>query len=372
LAGNPFNCDCDTEWLQGINNDLTPNHARVDDLDRVACSLQSGEVLAVDDVHADQFVCQYKTHCFALCMCCDFYACDCRMQCPEGCSCFHDSSWSTNVIECSARNHTQVPLLIPMDATVVRMDGNELGDVDTQSFIGRRRVTALYLNSSRITSLSSQSFSGLGSLEVLHLEDNELKEIRSQDFSSIGSALRELYLQNNDIVSIGEAAFESLTSLTILKLDGNLLTHFPIWSVMASHPLLVGLTLAENMWSCECDFMTQFSAFLLTHESRVPDAARVKCMGGNLIAESIDFAASSNMSCHEKALLKTTNDHQVPDLVLILVSCAIAVVVVVAVFMTVCVFRTRIKAWLYNKSSEIYESRDEIHQFLRIILNSDS
>ena len=48
----------------------------------------------------------------SLCRCCDFYACDCRMQCPHGCDCSHDESWSRNVITCSARNHTNVPLLV--------------------------------------------------------------------------------------------------------------------------------------------------------------------------------------------------------------------------------------------------------------------
>ena len=46
------------------------------------------------------------------------------MQCPEGCSCHHDSSWSQNVIRCSERGLRAVPALIPMDATEVRLDGN--------------------------------------------------------------------------------------------------------------------------------------------------------------------------------------------------------------------------------------------------------
>lgn len=100
------------------------------------------------------------------------------MQCPEGCSCFHDASWETNIIQCGIRGHTEVPLLIPMDATEIRLDGNNLTDVDSQSFIGRKRVTSLYLNNSHVTSVSVQTFSGLSNLEVLHLEDNDMKEIQ--------------------------------------------------------------------------------------------------------------------------------------------------------------------------------------------------
>ena len=236
------------------------------------------------------------------------------------------------------------------------MDGNELGDVDTQSFIGRRRVSKLFMNSSRVTSLSAQTFNGLMSLEALHLEDNELKEIGGHEFGAVGGSLKELHLQNNDIVSIAEGAFRSLSSLSVLRLDGNLLTTFPVWSLVASHPMLVAVSLAENMWSCDCDFMSPFSHFLAEQESRVPDAFGVKCMGENLIAEDIDFA--SNISCHEKALLKASDGGgEMSDLVLILVSCSVAAVILLALFMTVCVFRAKIKAWLYHKSSEIYESR---------------
>ena len=360
LAGNPLECSCQTEWLRNVNDALTPKHARVDDLERLECSpKQVADVQQLINVAPEQFLCQYKTHCFALCMCCDFYACDCRMQCPEGCDCFHDSTWSTNVIQCSSRNHTQVPLLIPMDATSVMMDGNDMGDVDTQSFIGRRRVGALYLNASRITSLSSQSFSGLSGLEVLHLEDNLLKEIKGHEFASLGGALRELYLQNNDLVTIAENAFDTLASLAVLRLDGNLLTTFPVWTTVASLPMLVGLSLAENMWSCECDFMADFGGFLLAHESRIADMSAIKCLGSDLIAEDINFSA--NVSCSNENALVTVNGEattsELPDLVIILVSCAVAVVVLLAVFCTVCVFRARIKAWLYHKSSEIYESR---------------
>ena len=104
----------------------------------------------VVNVAQSQFLCSYSTHCFSQCMCCDFYACDCRMQCPDGCSCFHDAAWDTNIIQCGLRGHTDVPLLIPMDATEIRLDGNNLTDVDSQSFIGRKRVTSLYLNNSQV------------------------------------------------------------------------------------------------------------------------------------------------------------------------------------------------------------------------------
>ena len=103
------------------------------------------QILPVSAVRPSEFLCPYETHCFALCMCCDFFACDCRMKCSDGCQCFHDQviimvqkciflfytcmnieyildylqTWSSNIIECGNRQHATVPEFIPMDATSV-------------------------------------------------------------------------------------------------------------------------------------------------------------------------------------------------------------------------------------------------------------
>ena len=61
-------------------------------------------------VRPSEFLCSYETHCFALCMCCDFFACDCRMKCSDGCQCFHDQTWTSNIIECGHRGHARYEL----------------------------------------------------------------------------------------------------------------------------------------------------------------------------------------------------------------------------------------------------------------------
>ena len=40
-------------------------------------------VSCVFQLDPGQFMCQYEAHCIPQCFCCDFFACDCRMQCPE-------------------------------------------------------------------------------------------------------------------------------------------------------------------------------------------------------------------------------------------------------------------------------------------------
>ena len=56
------------------------------------------------------------------------------LQCPDGCDCYHDADWTMNIVSCSAREHRRIPILIPLDATTVRLDGNDFGRaaIDTQ------------------------------------------------------------------------------------------------------------------------------------------------------------------------------------------------------------------------------------------------
>ena len=105
IAGNPFFCDCEMEWLQKINQlSQHRQYPRVMDLDSVRCKLNNRPAeleLPITQIQKTDFLCPYQAHCFALCMCCAFFACDCRMQCPDGCSCFRDATWSANIIQCS-------------------------------------------------------------------------------------------------------------------------------------------------------------------------------------------------------------------------------------------------------------------------------
>ena len=95
------------EWLQRINAlNNVGQYPRAMDLDSIYCRLSYGRgsrsVTPLVEASSSDFLCPYRTHCFALCHCCDFDACDCEMTCPPNCSCYHDQSWSTNVVDCSA------------------------------------------------------------------------------------------------------------------------------------------------------------------------------------------------------------------------------------------------------------------------------
>ena len=56
-----------------------------------------------------------------------------------------------NIIQCGDRNLTSVPREIPMDATAVYLDSNQMSVLGPEIFLGRSRVVRLLLNNSQIT-----------------------------------------------------------------------------------------------------------------------------------------------------------------------------------------------------------------------------
>ena len=116
---------------------------RVADLDLTTCTVVNqtdvGQTFnkSLVRVRPEEFLCKYETHCLNLCMCCDFLACDCQMSCPEGCHCYHDTPWSVNIVQCSRGSHSEVPALVPMDATALHLDNNNLTTLKTGMFLGK-------------------------------------------------------------------------------------------------------------------------------------------------------------------------------------------------------------------------------------------
>ena len=90
VGGNPWSCDCGLEWMQSVNSNNNPEvglYPRLLDLDTVMCAAGSGSnssLVPLLRMRSEDFLCQYDAHCIPQCFCCDFFACDCRMQCPEG------------------------------------------------------------------------------------------------------------------------------------------------------------------------------------------------------------------------------------------------------------------------------------------------
>lgn len=356
FGGNPIKCDCHMAWFKSINqatatasssstasaksninssspieamassvasNSLIQNLPRVADLESIYCQLlysRDKTFVPLVEAATDEFLCTYKTHCFALCHCCEYDACDCEMTCPDNCTCYHDNSWSKNIAECSGADFQDLPDQLPMDATEIFLDGNTVGELKSHTFIGRKNLKSLYLNHSLISSVQNHTFNGLISLQVLHLEGNSIKELQGDEFHGL-KALRELYLQNNLIRSVNNVTFRDLENLEVIYLHGNRLLDFPPWT-LSFNPHLTSIRLADNTWSCQCHFVKTFHQWLLKHTNLVKDSNGVACVidssdaaGGRgqvavsasaLVSED-DYTSSSNSVAHLRLLENKNN-----------------------------------------------------------------
>lgn len=360
FGGNEFQCDCKMEWLQRVNSlAQLRQHPRIMDLESIYCRLlhhQERTFVPLVEVQAAQFLCVYTTHCFALCHCCDFDACDCKMTCPQNCTCYHDQSWSANIVACTHRNYTQMPDRIPMDTTEVYLDGNHIVTLSSHSFIGRKNMNVLFLNHSDIRTINNRTFNGLRALQVLHLEDNSLVELRGFEFERLEN-LRELYLHNNRLRLIGNSTFLPLRSLEILRLDGNRLVDFAVWNNIVN-PLLVVLTLGRNPWSCNCRFMEDYQAWLLANSDMIHDSAAIQCLhnrsltaasvvvgGSGIPMMEFNMSVCDNMTAAQTVVQPRLTEDYLPILVATLSVFALLVLVLLLLF----VFRHEMRVRLYSR-----------------------
>lgn len=299
IGGNPIFCDCHMEWMHRVHQiSARRQHPRVMDLDKVTCTLpyprSNDNRVSFLETRPSQFLCPYSSHCFALCQCCDFIACDCQMTCPTGCSCYHDDTWATNIVDCSARGHNQLPDDIPMDATIVYMDANEMNFLDAHHLIGRKNLRKLFLNESRIEGIQNRTFHGLSSLKELYLHDNYLAELHGYEFEFL-EHLHYLNLQNNRLRTINNGTFAGLRSLEVLLLQGNFITEFPVWNLKANKGLQE-IGLANNLWTCDCQYMVDFKNWLIRQREIVIDSKSLYCVS-NSSGDPGPYVLETSYSC---------------------------------------------------------------------------
>ena len=355
ISSNPYYCDCTMEWLQRVNqlvggvtgSGTISTYPRIGDLDQVECelpfsrqslllsinnkstttttndqqqqqqqlsqaatitktttlsnNLKSNNFVPLLQANSSNFLCRYRSHCFALCHCCEFDACDCEMMCPENCTCYYDQTWNTNIVDCSGGRYRQVPLRIPMDVTSLYLDGNHLQSLNAHTFIGRKNLRILHLNHSMVETISNRSFNGLVYLEELHLENNQLTALYGYEFESL-HYLTTLNLQNNRLSFINDKTFHPLRSLQTLRIDHNHLQTFGQWFVMdtnaasmtiaantphSHHHILhhhhhqnkLSIRIGENPWSCQCSSLAIMYETLwqLRQRISVADYQEIRC-----------------------------------------------------------------------------------------------
>lgn len=348
ISGNPLRCDCSMKWLLQINAMTDRVYPRVMDLENVICKesyVRGAKFLPVVSMHIKDFLCKYETHCPADCKCCDFNNCGCRAVCPRNCSCFHDASKSTSVVDCSVQQLQFVPQSLPVDATHIYLDGNVYRELNETVFIAMRGALVLYLNASHIAHIPNNTFSALGDLRTLHLEENKLTRLRGLEFSKLGN-LRELFLQSNAIEFISNETFSFLGSLEVLRLNGNRLVSFALWH-LDNNKKLHTLYIGDNRWTCDCKYLQGFLTFVSQNVDKVGDVGALSCVSdansGVKKPLNLNITVCSEIS-GESVISALLVSHNLPLLASALTGFMLILLILALVF----TFRYACRMWLYS------------------------
>ena len=353
LGGNPIECDCEMVWLKTINEKNVLQHLpHIADLESIYCKLPYSldqTFAPLVDANPQDFLCSYQTHCFQLCHCCEYDACDCEMSCPTHCTCFHDITWTKNIAQCSSANFTALPPKLPMDATELYLDGNNIGKLKSHTFIGRKNLRVLFLNNSNIELVQNNTFNGLPTMTILHLENNRISKLEGDEFQGL-TDLRELYLQDNMISYINNVTFRVLQNLEVLFLQGNKIVDFPVW-LLSNNPYLISVRLVENLWSCDCLYVHQFKSWLENHRNKVFDAEVLECISNEVEQRSVRYLEHDTSDCLDTR--EVTSSHiqtRVATDYIPLVIVSLSIVIIISVIVLVMfIYRNEMRVWLHYK-----------------------
>ncbi|OQR78636.1 slit3 protein-like [Tropilaelaps mercedesae] len=352
IANNPYLCDCHMQWLQDLQQpDQHRYFPRVVDLHKVECTIKlakHSERVPLLQVKSSEFLCEYRSHCFSLCHCCDFDTCDCEMVCPDECSCYHDESWSANIVDCSGRHHNDIPKKLPFDSSEVYLDGNDIPVIVSQAFAGRKGIRVIRLNSSNVATIQNNSFAGLQDLVELHLENNRLSALHGHEFEGL-ARLRRLYVSNNRLKYVSNVTFVHLKSLEVLHLDRNYLTEVAASSLQYNNPRLNEVQLAGNPWTCDCYFVQELHQFLHERGFVVRDSYDLACLYNETTALVLTTLNATDCLNPSEATSLVRQFRRIDEIVPLLVTVGTLFVLVFVAMLAFVIYRHQMSVWFFSR-----------------------
>ncbi|CAL4145413.1 unnamed protein product [Meganyctiphanes norvegica] len=372
LSGNPLECNCGADWLLRAASlrvtERTSLLPYLKDFAMVKCTLPGlwhNARVPLISLQQQQFLCTYRRHCFTLCHCCEFDACDCEQSCPENCTCYHDHTWTTNVVACTG-GWDHMPASVPMDVTEAFMDGNNMTYLTSHSLIGRKNLRVLHLNHSNIISIQNRTFNGLKTLEVLRLNHNRLEVLHGFEFLHL-KKLRELYLDHNILHIVSNMTFAALHSLELLNLASNHLITFSVWN-LALNPFLLEVNLLDNPWSCECKFISNFRSWLESNRIKATSVNHITCRHNLKDAKDQLVLTDTSAYCDHYVAHNRINTLISQDFVMLSIIGFVLLSLLLTALITIVMYRHRLKLWAgkqygknkYNKSSAIIDDCEKL------------
>jgi TIR domain/Leucine rich repeat len=353
IGGNPFVCDCNIEWLKAINDQNSRQYPRIMDIDTIYCKLlynRDKSFIPLLEAQPHHFLCGYNLHCFTLCDCCGHDTCSCEMKCPTNCTCFHDQTWKTNIVECGASTYRDVPKKLSNDITELYLDGSNLVDLNENSFSGKKNLIIFYGNNSNIHTIHNGTFAHLQKLLILHMGSNKLQRLSGHEFNGLEN-LRELYLQHNKLSSIDVRTFQSLRKLEVLRLDDNKLSNYEIWR-LADNKYLTVIALADNTWSCDCHYLNTLQIYLQSNTEKIIDLNRIACVYNNytnVLKEKNGTICTLNNGMSSIVYAK-----QIEDLLPFLLVATCAFVGFFALVMGIFCYRRELKHFVHENCTQLF------------------
>ncbi|XP_071792808.1 slit homolog 2 protein-like isoform X2 [Asterias amurensis] len=198
LMGNPLNCNCHMSWLPEWLNSRS-----VFTGDPICQSPENLRDVPLAGLQKADFTCDEN----------NLNSCLPSIACPRECAC------SGTVVRCSRKELTSPPRNIPLTATEIYLDSNQLITIP-EGMTGQKSLHTLDLSTNLITMLPDNAFANMTKLSTLILSYNRIACIPPGTFSGL-SSLRILSLQGNDLSTIPDGVFNDLHSLSHIALGNN-------------------------------------------------------------------------------------------------------------------------------------------------------
>ncbi|GAB6024279.1 TOLL-like receptor [Chamberlinius hualienensis] len=306
LTNNPIACTCENSWLSKyphwnqiigqqceIVNKFNPENQT---------TLSSNMLCESNYKNSNRCLIEHQIE----------YQFQCQFKCPFPFYCYTTDDFSIAHYYCSNNQLQSIPQWVnsghlnSKSEVIVWLNGNNFSEIRNENFTDYDNVTQLYLRNSQITLIDHLTFSTMTKLKVLDLSYNQLTKIEDGTFNFLIN-LQKLILSHNLIAYLPDNLFNYTNNLTMLQLHDNKLTNYSLEN-LSNRPILKEITLHNNNWTCNCNFIIEFQNFLNHHSYSVEKQTEMYCVNedGSLATSPINQYNISHCTDQNETTINNT------------------------------------------------------------------